>query len=48
MGYQKFKFLGDLVVVQQYRKGNLDDDDEMVNTQIVITGQFFIVTVKIP
>ena len=26
MGYQKFKFLGDLVVIQQYKKGNLDDD----------------------
>lgn len=26
MGFQKFKFLGDLVVIQQYKKGNFGDE----------------------
>ena len=34
MGFQKFKFLGDLVVIQQYKKGNLGDEMTSVSLEL--------------
>ena len=42
MGFQRFKFLGDLVVIQQYKKGNLGDEVTSISLKKLMTYAKFV------